>query len=286
MTQLALSVRFGVSYSTIRRVVKEYGIQRERGRSRRLTGEQALEVVRLYTEGYMRQRDIATRFGVSQPTIGRVVREHGVHRGYGGRSGRSRKLTDEQALEIARLYAKGGVTQVVLAARFGVSQPVICNTLYSLGGTKPTKPKRMPKRMPKPSEEKPEPPPPPPPPPPEPTNAPVDSSDPECALTGLALTDMVIRQLMLEKRYRKLFKGQMKRDPFSDCRVWHGYSRTHWNAQYEGCRYELSVLRTVWILKYGTVPDGLYPRNAGPPHCTTGDCVYHQHLALVAGKRL
>jgi hypothetical protein len=42
----------------------------------------------------------------------------------GEKAGRA-KLTDQQVLEIRRLYSQGGVSQTVLAKKFGVDQTMI-----------------------------------------------------------------------------------------------------------------------------------------------------------------
>jgi Mor family transcriptional regulator len=77
-------------------------------------------IIEEYVEGAT-QRELAAKYGVSQPTISRITSAAGVSR---STAAHLRKFSDEQAAEI-RNRADGGETYTSLAKEFGCSQFVI-----------------------------------------------------------------------------------------------------------------------------------------------------------------
>lgn len=109
----------------------------------KLTEDDVLAILRLYGDGAT-QDELASRYGVGQPTIGRILRgERWAHvatddlapwrseprrRARGARNARA-KLTIEQADEIRRIYGAGEASQQALADRYGVSQASVSSII-------------------------------------------------------------------------------------------------------------------------------------------------------------
>ncbi len=126
-TQRQLALKFGVSESTIGRVVRQ-GRKGGRLGPRKLTGNQIHEIRRRYAKGGVTQLELGQEFEVAHSTINEVLRG----RRKGGRGG-PRKLTNGQAQYISRRYREGGISKAALARKFGVSPSVISSVLRRKG---------------------------------------------------------------------------------------------------------------------------------------------------------
>lgn len=115
--------------------------------SHKLTETQAAEIATLYATGQYSQRELAARFGVKHPTIGRILRgqdwkhvektdataalegrTHGelrVRPTLRGEGNTKSKLTEAQVREIRALYATDQFSKAELGRRFGMDHITI-----------------------------------------------------------------------------------------------------------------------------------------------------------------
>lgn len=122
----------------------EYHPRGEQVGGAKLTTADVIEIRRLYTVERIKQGDIAKRFGVTRECISAIIRgKNWTHiddelptvlsdperRRLCGEQQGSAKLTAEIVKQIRQLYATGEVTQLQLAARFGVSQSAVSHVL-------------------------------------------------------------------------------------------------------------------------------------------------------------
>lgn len=124
-----LSVRFGVSTSTIANRLREQDVKIRPGHAPEIRLPDA-EIADLYRKG-MATTEIATLFGVSAPLIRRRLRRQGVKwRYHGGPPVRVRRSLPDDV--IARKY-RAGMTLTDLAKRFSVSHMEIKRRLEEQG---------------------------------------------------------------------------------------------------------------------------------------------------------
>jgi transposase len=83
----------------------------------------ALAVCRAYSQGGVTQLALAARFGLSEKTIWRILRD-------GLQEHRTCKLSNADVVTIRETYAAGAIRQRDLAKRFGVSQATISNIVH------------------------------------------------------------------------------------------------------------------------------------------------------------
>jgi transposase len=120
----------------------------------KLTEEQAKEIVDLYRDGGARQKDLAACFGVSQSAVqlilsGKRWKHAGIEPVHGMRNAPKpdlRALTSEAESEIVSCYLAGGVSQLALAKRFGVSQQLVSLLLRKHRSTRGEACRRTPMR--------------------------------------------------------------------------------------------------------------------------------------------
>lgn len=115
------------------RSAKRRGALGEEQGHARLTNNQAREIVATCKRGYVKHEDLARKYGVSRSSISRIVSgdSWSAVSGFNGEKERSpggrgkhhamAKLSEEEVLEIVRLYRLGGATHKGLGLRFGVS---------------------------------------------------------------------------------------------------------------------------------------------------------------------
>ncbi len=87
------------------------------------------DIYRLHQAGWV-QHDLADMFGVTQPTICRVIRLKGKYVGIGGNS--PHKLTTKQAKHIRYLYNLGQHSQKQLAKKYHVNEKCIFRIIHDL----------------------------------------------------------------------------------------------------------------------------------------------------------
>jgi len=100
----------------------------------KLTEEQVIEIRRLHAQDGLLHREIAAVFGVCRETIGDIVRHNRwTHvtgephvQWYRG----SHTLTEDQVLEIRRIYAQGGISQEKLGKQFGVGRASVSAIIH------------------------------------------------------------------------------------------------------------------------------------------------------------
>jgi group I intron endonuclease len=151
-TQKELAVMFGIHHNGICRVITgnawssatgidpdvvvSHAKSGEDNALAKLTSKQVLEIVALYATDNYSQSDLAHQFGVSLAQIQRILSGErwgtltGIQKGSSQRKGskcRSTKLTEEQVLEIVKLYMTSNYTQKELSIMFGISRNAIAS---------------------------------------------------------------------------------------------------------------------------------------------------------------
>jgi hypothetical protein len=123
----ARDARFSPNTPEARAVAAAGRRRRNKGNSK-LTIETVLAIRREYAAGGVMQRELATRYGVTQLCISLIVT--GARWAWAGGEireplDRGAKLNPELVRNIRREYAAGGVTQLELGARYGVGESSI-----------------------------------------------------------------------------------------------------------------------------------------------------------------
>jgi DNA-directed RNA polymerase specialized sigma subunit len=137
-----IGARFGLSQPRVSQVVSAAGMSRSvAGRKKGthlLPAEERRkrnqEIVRLYTEGRLPAKEAAARFGLTEEGVLYILRVAGVRRR--SRSWRAHwpwKDANERSKEITAAYVKEGLSILEIAARFGLSQECVYETLDGIG---------------------------------------------------------------------------------------------------------------------------------------------------------
>ena len=132
-TQPELGKMFGVSGGTIGRILKRRGVRIRTMKESKggLMDEQEQEVCRLYVEEEMNTVELGRMFGVTQGCIYLILIRRGIKtrtisEAQGG-------ITDEQELEVCRLYVEEEKSSRDLGRMFGVTKRPILNILKRRG---------------------------------------------------------------------------------------------------------------------------------------------------------
>lgn len=99
---------------------KELMLTKVSERPRKVTVEQQNEIVKMYKETNMTQIDIGAKFGITQETTSRILRQHNVK--CARKPKKSRKLTIKDEEKIVKLYKDTEMTQLQIAEKIGTFQ--------------------------------------------------------------------------------------------------------------------------------------------------------------------
>lgn len=129
--------KLGISPKTVYRLLHTAGVEVPdrhsaiiQERKKKLHGEAAEQVVQSYLDGE-KVSDICKRHGVSNYAVYTALADRGIDRRLHG--AQARRIREENAREMVRLYREDGLTQVMIAARFGCSYPVVNRVLRQNG---------------------------------------------------------------------------------------------------------------------------------------------------------
>lgn len=137
-----LAAQYGVDEGTIKSVIQAKSWRGkdtvdlslgtpngERSGTSKLTWESVAEIRRLYASGEANQEQLAQRYDVIQATISQIVRGNRWRTGEGDTvkspRGKTRKVSDDEVVEIRCLYDEKLFNQKELAKKFGVSPTLI-----------------------------------------------------------------------------------------------------------------------------------------------------------------
>lgn len=130
-TARGLARAFGCSDSAVERVIRQAGVEKH-GLGKvspwKGTAEQQIEVVRRYQAGES-VRMIASSIGCRSDRISETLAAHGVAI---RPSGKHRRFSDDQAVQLAEEY-QAGASLETLSKRHGVNTATVRNTLQRLG---------------------------------------------------------------------------------------------------------------------------------------------------------
>ena len=130
----AISVETGVSKSAILRMLHRAGItdlvERQAGRMRVITDQQAAEIARRYVDGEAAPA-LASEFGVTTTTLTKRLRQMGVSVDQGEK--RRRKWSTEEIDEMEALY-DAGLSQRQVGEHFGTNQEAVSRLLMARRG--------------------------------------------------------------------------------------------------------------------------------------------------------
>lgn len=129
--------KMDISRKTVYRLLHEAGVNLPHvnhpevsSRRKGLQGETALAAARDYKDG-MKLSDLQTKYGVGETAIRRAATDAGVElRPHGAQS---RRIKDEDAKEMARLYQEDHWSQAQISAKFRCAQAVVSRALKEQG---------------------------------------------------------------------------------------------------------------------------------------------------------
>lgn len=109
--------------------------KRRKGRASapiRVNDQQIEQILLIWSEGLLTQKQVAEQFGISREQAGRIIRGQSrratrtlSRRQCAGLPSHRNKLTDAQVVEIRERYAAGGVTTRGLGSEYGVNGSLI-----------------------------------------------------------------------------------------------------------------------------------------------------------------
>jgi transposase len=124
-----VSEEFGVGETLILKIVRLYGVFVTRSGRPRMNVFDEDAAVRRYRE-LGNSRKVADEFGTGSDVIIRLLRSRGIAV---GKPGACAKFSEEQLKEIVVLY-KGGLSQRLIAEKFGVTQQGIAKMIGRVRG--------------------------------------------------------------------------------------------------------------------------------------------------------
>jgi group I intron endonuclease len=128
VTQRDLAREYGVTPTVINRVVSDLPKNDSWRHSENAPGASISDTQKIamweeYSAGGISQKNLASKYGVSEISVYRLLKELGTkHSKHAGGSHFNSRLTDEQRAEIVELWNAGGTTKRAIAQKFGISE--------------------------------------------------------------------------------------------------------------------------------------------------------------------
>ena len=137
LTLRQLGGRFDISGERVSHILEEAGVRPRRiGESVTPEGlaRRTVEAVRLYVEERLSLREIATRLGLTHPTVIRTLERAGVRRRSSSKLGLSQEELAERNEQIRRLCLEEGLTNGEIERRLGLTRQIV---IYALRAVRP-----------------------------------------------------------------------------------------------------------------------------------------------------